>query len=179
MRRGKRREQAEINAKVKCERGRKRVVFTYQQNSSAARCCSRWPPPAHAAPDCFAAAARDPERPCSNPALRLRARPGLTARPADAHLPVPGDRDGRDPNSRIDGALSVCAFGSPAGDATRTVALVGDSHAMAWRAAVAGAFKRLGWHGVDLTRSHCAFSAAVRDLDEPEEVRAACASTSA
>ncbi len=126
--------------------------------------------PAHAVPTCFAAAARDPETSCSNPALRLAARPGLAAALITPSYPCTGNGTVGDAASRIDGALFACAFGTPEAEATRTVALVGDSHAMAWRAGVAGAFKRLGWRGMDLTRSHCAFSASVRDLDEPEEV---------
>ena len=129
-----------------------------------------WAAPAHAVPACFAAAARDPETPCSNPTLRLAARPGLTAALITPSYPCTGTGTVGDPNSRIDGALFICAFGTPEESATRTVALVGDSHAMAWRAGVAGAFRRLGWRGLDMTRSHCAFSASVRDLDEAEEV---------
>lgn len=125
--------------------------------------------PARAVPDCFAAAARDPERPCSNPALRLSARPGLTRALLTPTYPCEGNGSVGDFSKRIDGALYLCEFGTPADEAVRTVALIGDSHAMAWRAAVAGAFKRLGWRGVDMTRSHCAFSSTVRTLPEPEE----------
>ncbi len=126
--------------------------------------------PAHAAPACFGAAARDPERPCLNPALRLAARPGLTRSLLTPSYPCTGSGTIGNGKQRADGALYPCEFGTPAEDATRSVALVGDSHAMAWRGAVAGAMQRLGWHGIDLTRSHCAYSAAVRDLPENEEV---------
>ncbi len=127
--------------------------------------------PAHAVPDCFAAAARDPRAPCSNPALRFAARPGLARSLITPTYPCTGNGAVGDPNDRADGALFVCEFGVPAAMATRTVALIGDSHAMAWRAAVAGAMKLLGWHGIDLTRSHCAFSATIRELPETAEVQ--------
>lgn len=125
--------------------------------------------PASAVPDCFGAAARDPEQPCSNPALRLSARPGMARALVTPSYPCKGAGSSGNGSIRIDGALYVCAFGAPPEEATRTVALIGDSHAMAWRAAVAGAFKRLGWRGLDITRSHCAFSAAVRALGELDE----------
>jgi hypothetical protein len=129
------------------------------------------PSAASAAPACFGAAARDPLHPCANPALRLAARPGLTRSLLSPSYPCrPTKTFGRD-EVRSDGALTICQFGTPRARATRTVALLGDSHAMAWRAAVAGALERLGWHGVSMARSHCAFSAAVRDMDGiPAEV---------
>lgn len=127
--------------------------------------------PARAAtPTCFGAAARDPLLPCANPALRLAAKPGLTSSLLMPSYPCSGGGAYGDGRARGDGALFICEFGTPAKDATRTVALIGDSHAMAWRAAVADAMKRLGWHGVDMTRSHCAFSTAVRNMDDPAEV---------
>ena len=126
--------------------------------------------PAHAAPACFAAAARDPEKPCSNPALRspparacrapcsrraTRARAAgrsatreaQTARCPSAHFGVPGR--GRHPHRRADRRQPRDGLA---------------------RARSPARCERLGWHGIDMTRSHCAFSAAVRDLAEPEEV---------
>lgn len=127
--------------------------------------------PAHAGPACFGAAARDPRNPCTNPALAFAARPGLTKSLTTPTYPCNGEETVGDGHDRAAGALYICGFGVPASEASRTVALIGDSHAMAWRAAVAGAIEDLGWHGIDMTRSHCAFSAAIRQLPEPAEVQ--------
>ena len=83
---------------------------------------------AHAAsPRCFGAAARDPQKPCTNPALKLT----VTPKPDDAVLeasaacaPVA---------SKV--APARCSFGTAKRDARQTVALIGDSHAVHWRAA--------------------------------------------
>jgi hypothetical protein len=54
-----------------------------------------------------------------------------------------------------------CLFGrDAAAGGTRTVALLGDSHASHWRAALSVAARVGGWHGVSLTRSSCPFSLA-------------------
>jgi hypothetical protein len=128
------------------------------------------PASASAQPACFAAAARDTGQPCHNPALRMSARPGLTRSLLTPSYPCRITRTLGRWDRRADGALSICEFGVPKARAERTAVLLGDSHAMAWRAAVAGTLRELGWHGVDLTRSHCAFSAATRALPEPDEI---------
>jgi hypothetical protein len=113
--------------------------------------------PAHAAahPRCFAAAARDPQHPCRNPALRLTARPS----PASAALlpdspcqplPAPADR-----------ALDACAFGVTTGPRDGTVLLLGDSHARHWRATLDVVARRTGWRGVSMVRPGCPFSVQV------------------
>jgi hypothetical protein len=108
--------------------------------------------------------------PCANPALRLVARPSARAVLLEPNAPcTPTDTIGA-PGRLASGALTVCEFGTPAARARRTVALLGDSHAMAWRAAVAGALKRLHWHGIDLLRSHCAFSTAVKRLARADAI---------
>jgi hypothetical protein len=56
---------------------------------------------------------------------------------------------------------SACAFGPPARKAVSSVALIGDSHAAAWRAAlvvVAGTWR---WHGISITRNQCPYTFAV------------------
>lgn len=128
------------------------------------------PASAAAQPDCFAAAARDPDAPCHNPALRMAARPSLTRSLVTPSYPCRITDQIGHWDRRAEGALTVCEFGVPADRAWRTAALLGDSHAMAWRAAVNGTLRGLGWHGVDLTRSHCSFSAATRVLEDPEEI---------
>src|SRR4051794_20034866 len=109
--------------------------------------------PAPPIPRCFGAAARVPGHPCRNPALRLSVVPS----PQDAVL-VP-DLPCR--SLERSGTLDVCGFGaSPAGAATETVALLGDSHASQWRAALDVAATSAGWRGISLTRSSCPFTTA-------------------
>jgi hypothetical protein len=116
---------------------------------------------AHAAtPRCFGDAARDPLKPCTNAKLRL----SVTPMPEDAVLeasaacaPV---------TSKV--APARCLFGTPAARARRTVALIGDSHAVHWRAALQHVFKVHRWRGVTIYRSQCAFTAARASLPEPD-----------
>jgi hypothetical protein len=115
---------------------------------------------AHAAtPRCFGAAARDPLKPCTNAKLRL----SVTPTPEDAVLeasaacaPV---------TSKV--APARCLFGTPAARARQTVALIGDSHAVHWRAALQHVFKAHRWRGVTLYRSECPYTAARAGLPEP------------
>jgi hypothetical protein len=116
-------------------------------------------------PKCFGAAARDPQHPCSNPALNFRVIPS----PADAEL---------DPNApctplSVPKRPFVCAFGADAADATDTVALIGDSHATHWRAALGPVSADEGWYGVSLTRTGCPLSDST-PLLVPKALRAAC-----
>jgi hypothetical protein len=110
---------------------------------------------------CFGAAARDPQRPCSNPSRSV----------------TPAIKD------VIDGAASpcrltsqqpapVCTFGVAAKRARAHIALVGDSHARQWRAAVDAVARAEGWAGHSLAGPGCFFSAAVDLL--PEGPRAPC-----
>src|SRR5690242_5981126 len=84
--------------------------------------------PAQATPACFGAAARDALHPCRNPALARSVVP----------TPVAARRAPNAPCRSIqpDGPVLVCEFGVPAEQATATVALIGDSHAGHFRAAV-------------------------------------------
>ena len=61
----------------------------------------------------------------------------------------------------------VCTFGVPAAGASGNIALVGDSHAAHWRAAVKFVAYANRWHGFSLTRSSCSFSVATKALREP------------
>jgi hypothetical protein len=96
-----------LAAAFTCARGRETVAGTYLQN----------------VPACYGAAARDPRHRCVN-----RAR-----------LVVPRLRD---PDPEVgwqctpDPSVDACVSGVPAADATRHVALVGDSHSAHWRAAL-------------------------------------------
>jgi SGNH domain (fused to AT3 domains) len=113
---------------------------------------------------CFGAAARDPHRTCANRDLQL------------AVVPTPAQA--RDlPNApctivESDGPFRVCEFGTTGSDATDTVALLGDSHAAHWRAALEVVAKNKHWRGLSLTLSGCPFSTATRVLQEP--LRADC-----
>jgi hypothetical protein len=105
-------------------------------------------------PRCFGAAARDPaQQPCINPALRLTVMPS----PSDAPL-VPSS-----PCQPIRGhSPEVCAFGVPASHAVETVALVGDSHAVHWRAALDVVARARHWRGLTISMSSCPFTGATR-----------------
>jgi hypothetical protein len=122
-------------------------------------------PPAGSA--CFGAAARDPARPCSDPRLLRSVVPS----PAQARkLPnspcAPVERGA---------AMNVCGFGADPGAATRTVALVGDSHAGHWRAALDVVARARGWRGLSIAHTGCPLSKAVRNLPEPGRFRACVA----
>jgi len=115
-------------------------------------------------PRCFGAASRNPRRRCTNSALRLAVVPT----PSDALLTA---------NARCM-IISfktpyTCQFGVRAGVASRTVALIGDSHAAHWRGALEVVSQARGWRGFSLTRSGCPLSAAVPDL--PKARRQSCA----
>lgn len=113
-------------------------------------------------PACFGAASRDTTRPCNNLALERMVVPTPLVAKATENAPCDiVDRGAR---------LRVCRFGAP-GPEPATVALVGDSHASAWRAAVDGVATRRGWRAVSLTYTGCPFSRAVRDVPQPARGR--------
>jgi hypothetical protein len=115
---------------------------------------------------CFGAAARDPARPaCRGAAASTKS---VTPTPAEA-LTLPNSPCERQP---AEAGPPVCAFGAPPETATRTIALVGDSHAGHWRAALTVVAERNGWRGLSLTHSSCPLQVALRDLEEPR--RAQC-----
>jgi hypothetical protein len=114
-----------------------------------------------AEPACFGAAARDPLRPCENPALRTLSRPA----PDDAPL-VPSS-----PCRPLTALPGACAFGVAHG---RTFALIGDSHAAHWRAALEVVAQARRRRGVSITRAGCPFSAQIPASPDlgPDECRA-------
>jgi hypothetical protein len=118
--------------------------------------------PAHSsAPSCFGAAARDPLHPCSNPKLAL------------AVIPSPGEAQ-ITPNAfcaPLELSPNVCGFGFPRARARATIALLGNSHASHWRAALAPVASALRWQGLSMTRSSCPFVKATIDLSEPARAR--------
>jgi hypothetical protein len=101
-------------------------------------------------PRCFGAAAHAGRR-CVNPALRL------TVVPTPAEAKLRGNAAcGLD---QVDGELHLCGFGVPRG--TPTVALVGDSHASHWRAALDYVARRRGWSGISLAHAACPLSTTI------------------
>lgn len=108
---------------------------------------------------CFGAAARDSLHPCRNRALRLKVFPAPSAAHDEPNAPC---------NSfHRDGHVNICAFGVIPGLATRTIALIGDSHASVWRAPLALIARDFGWRGLSITRRSCPLSAATRLTPEP------------
>jgi SGNH domain-containing protein len=113
-------------------------------------------PPAHAHPRCFGAAARDRAHPCHNRRLRLVVRP------------TP-DRAAITPNPpctpvTLTPTLGACAYGPPGG---QPVALIGDSHAGHWRAAMQVVARHENWRVIELDLSRCPFSLAPTGYGEP------------
>jgi hypothetical protein len=112
--------------------------------------------PTREPPRCFGAASRDTRRPCDNPELRR------------AVVPTPNEaRSARNAPCTFIASLDEihpCEFGEPAATAKRTIALVGDSHASHWRAALAVAAEARKWRGVSVTQTSCPLSRAVREL---------------
>src|SRR4051812_44425981 len=111
-------------------------------------------------PRCFGAAARA-SAPCSNPTLRLK----VTPTPQDAPLQTSS------PCTPVPASVPpACTFGAPG--VAPTVALLGDSHSVHWRAPLDIVAKAQRWRGVTLYRSSCPFTAGYSTLI-PEQA-AAC-----
>lgn len=110
-------------------------------------------PPTTRVARCFGAAAADPARPCRNPHLRTVVVP--TPRDASAAQHTGGCR------RRLDrGLLRICLWGTPIATATRTVALVGDSHASQWRAAMGPVVAARRWRAISISRAACPLTRA-------------------
>ena len=109
-------------------------------------------------PSCFGAAARDPQDPCRNPALRLTVVPTPVAAASRPNSPCSFVQ--RRP-------FNVCAFGVSRAKAAATIALVGDSHASHWRAGLEVVAHAKGWRGLSITRSGCPFSDTEKLLRGP------------
>ena len=108
-------------------------------------------------PACFAAAARDPEKPCTNPKLRLQVVP--------TPLEAKQQRNAPCPLIERRGLLYICGFGTP--KVKPTIALVGDSHASHWRGAIDAVARTHKWAGVSLSHTGCPLSKATKNLPEP------------
>jgi hypothetical protein len=111
---------------------------------------------------CVGAAARDAQHRCTaNLSRTVSPKPGDVAlAPTTAGCRPTG------------GPPDVCAFGAPAGRARDSIALVGDSHALHWRAALEVVAHAKRWRGYSLTTAGCPFSAVVEHL--PAGLREPC-----
>jgi SGNH domain (fused to AT3 domains) len=119
--------------------------------------------PLAAKPACFGAAGRDPARSCREPRDRLSV--------------VPSPRKARDlppaacATRESEGRVSICSFGTDPAAATDTIALVGDSHAAQWRAALEPVAQAKRWRGLSMMHSGCPLSKALRALSPPSRRR--------
>jgi hypothetical protein len=98
---------------------------------------------------CFGAAARSPLTRCTDASLQRTVFPT----PADALL---------EPNAPCTpvgraSLLFPCSFGARRTSPNDSAALIGDSHASHWRAAVDVVAEARGWPGISITRSGCPF----------------------
>jgi hypothetical protein len=109
--------------------------------------------PAGAAPRCFGAAARDAQHRCFNPTRSVT--PGLAHVDDVAASPCTLTRQEPAP---------VCTFGVPAAKARAHFALIGDSHALHWRAALDVVAQARRWQGHSITTPACFYSEAVTAL---------------
>ena len=96
---------------------------------------------------CFGAASRDPERRCVNKQLFRNVVP----MPQEAKS---GQNSPCLPTGKTE-ELYPCVFGAPPEEAVKTIALVGDSHAAHWRAAIDVVARQRRWHGISLTQTGC------------------------
>ena len=113
-----------------------------------------------APPPCFGAAARDPRRRCARAARRRTVVPSPLAAQRAPNAPCwPVGQEG---------LLYKCQFGVRLADSARSIALVGDSHASHWRAALDPVADRRRWRAISIARSSCPFRAGVPALPEPE-----------
>lgn len=112
---------------------------------------------------CFGAASRDTVTRCRNPALRLVVSPAPTEAVVAPPAPCVGDKS--------IGLLYPCRFGVGETVARDSVALVGDSHAGHWRAAVNHVALERGWTATSMTMTGCGFSMATRAEPGPKRTR--------
>jgi len=99
---------------------------------------------------CRGAAARDPDNPCFNATRSVS--PTLAA--ADLQTSSPCRPTTQKPEP-------ICTFGVPAAKARDHIALIGDSHALHWRAALDVVANAERWEGHSITAPGCFFSTAV------------------
>ena len=108
---------------------------------------------------CFGAAARSPIARCVDQRLQLTVFPT----PDDALLEPNAPCQPQAPGQLV----NPCLFGASSSARPVTVALIGDSHASHWRAAVDVVARTAGARGVSITRSGCPFSQAQVVIPSP------------
>jgi peptidoglycan/LPS O-acetylase OafA/YrhL len=119
---------------------------------------------AAAAAACFGAASLAPGHPCHNPKLRTMVVPTPLAAASMPNAPCL--------SVHLQGAVNVCGFGYQGAHPAATVALIGDSHASQWRAALQVVAERERWRGVSLAHTSCPLSTKVPEISEPS--RSSC-----
>ena len=102
---------------------------------------------------CFGAASRAPGQACENRRLRT----SVTPPPSDA-VWSPGSPCHPIADPLRSDVLRPCEFGDRDTDQPPALALIGDSHADHWRAAVDVAAQSRGWRAINMTRAGCSFS---------------------
>ena len=110
-----------------------------------------------AQPKCFGAAARAHKQPCENPRLRLSVIPpprDALIEPSAPCTPV-----------RLSEPPSRCWFGVGRSRADATVALVGDSHSVHWRAAMTRVARARRWRGISIYQTRCPYTTARTAID--------------
>jgi hypothetical protein len=110
---------------------------------------------------CFGAAALDPVHPCD--AARLLGTVFPTPATARAAQKVEGCRRSFDRD-----LLRICFWGTGAREATRTIAIIGDSHASHWRAAMQPVVAAKRWRVISMSRAACPLTLARPDLPGTE-----------
>jgi hypothetical protein len=110
---------------------------------------------------CFGAAALDPLRPCHSTRLAGTVYP--TPATARAAQKVEGCRRSFDRD-----LLRICFWGASAREATRTIAIIGDSHASHWRAAMQPVVAAKRWRVISMSRAACPLTLARPDLPGTE-----------
>lgn len=111
-------------------------------------------------PRCFGAASHDPAHRCVNPDLSRSVVP----------LPVVAATRANSPCTRQkrEGLVWPCAFGvAESSHPKQEIAVIGDSHASHWRAAIDVVARAKKWHGVSIARAGCPFTRATKKLPEP------------
>jgi hypothetical protein len=123
---------------------------------------------ARAQPKCFGASARAHAKPCENPRLRLSVVPSPRDALIEPSAPCTPVRSSQPPGR--------CWFGVGRSRATATVALVGDSHSVHWRAALTRVARAKRWRSISIYQTRCPYTAATTVIDGPSgPLGAACA----
>jgi len=117
-------------------------------------------PPASAATQrCFGAAARAHKQPCENPKLRFSVIPSPSDALIEPSAPCTPVRSSEPP--------SRCSFGVSSARSSATVALVGDSHSVHWRAALTRVARAKRWRAISIYQTRCPYTTAMTAIKGP------------